>query len=329
MKLVIVGSFSERTRENMVQSFPAAWTVRVAAPGSAREELRDADVLIPEHSPVDAGLLAAAPRLRLIQTGAGYDNVDLDACAAHGIQVCCAPGVNANAVAEHVMAFLLCWYKNILYLDGFLKQGCPEAALHYAGAELSEKTVGIVGLGHTGSAVAAYCRAFHMRVLGCSPRPTATEGVERCDLDRLLRESDVVSLHVPLRPETRRLIGAEALARMKPDALLINTSRGAVVDEQALIRALRDGVIGGACLDVYEEEPLPPDSPLRALPNVILTPHTAGLPNGEKFHRKRYAFYAENIRRFFAGEVPEGRVDRAGIQDTTERKEGSACRTNA
>ena len=102
-----------------------------------------------------------------------------------------------------------------------------------------------------------------MRVLGCSPRPAAPEGVERCTLDRLLRESDVVTLHVPLRADTRRLLGAEAFEAMKPDALLINTSRGAVVDERALIQALRDGVIGGACLDVYEEEPLPPDSPLR------------------------------------------------------------------
>ena len=310
MKLVIVGAFSERTRENMIGSFPAAWTVRVAAPEDAARELRDADVLIPEHSPVDAALLAEAPRLRMIQTGAGYDNVDLEACAARGIQVCCAPGVNADAVAEHVMAFLLCWYKNILYLDGFLRQGRPEDTLCYTGAELSEKTIGILGLGHTGSAVAACCRAFHMRVLGCSPHPVEREGVELCDLDRLLRESDAISLHVPLRPETRGLIGADALARMKPDALLINTSRGAVVDERALIRALRDGVIGGACLDVFEKEPLPPESPLRTLPNVILTPHTAGLPSGEKFHRKRYAFYADNIRHFFAGELPVGRVNR-------------------
>ena len=309
MKVVIVGSFSERARENMAACFPAAWTVRVAAPENARRELADADALIPEHSPVDAALLEAAPRLRMIQTGAGYDNVDLDACAERGIRVCSAPGINANAVAEHVMAFLLCWYKNILYLDSFLRQGRPEEALRYTGAELGEKTVGVVGLGHTGRAVAAYCRAFHMRVLGCSPRPAAPEGVERCTLDRLLRESDVVTLHVPLRADTRRLLGAEAFEAMKPDALLINTSRGAVVDERALIQALRDGVIGGACLDVYEEEPLPPDSPLRTLPNVVLTPHTAGLPNGEKFHKKRFDFYAYNIRRFFAGEDPEGRVD--------------------
>lgn len=142
-----------------------------------------------------------------------------------------------------------------------------------------------------------------------APEAAAFPGVEPRELDALLRESDVVSLHVPLNGQTRHLFGDEAFARMKPDALLVNTARGAVVDEAALIRALRDGAIGGACLDVFEAEPLPEDSPLRELPNVILTPHTAGFPDGPGFHRKRYAFFAENIRRFWAGEVPEGRMN--------------------
>ena len=307
MKVLIAGAVEDCAKDRLAACFPADWTVRVTGPEVPAEALCDADALIPEHLRVDAALLDKAPKLRFVQTGAGYDNVDLAACTARGVQVCSAPGVNANAVAEHVMAFLLCWYKNLLYLDGFMKSGRSAGELRYTGAELSGKTIGLVGLGHVGRAVAAYCRAFDMRVLGCSPRPFELDGVEPRDLDSLLRESDIVSLHLPLKDDTRHLIDARVLESMKPDALLINTSRGAVVDEAALAEALRAGRIGGACLDVYEDEPLPEDSPLRRLPNVILTPHTAGFPDGVQFHKKRYAFFAQNIRRFFEGGIPEGR----------------------
>ena len=309
MKVVVAGLFPEETKERMRACFPEAWCVRITAPAEAEDELPDAEVLIPEHMRVDAALLKKAPRLKLIQTGAGYDNVDLMACAAQGIELCHAPGVNADAVAEHVMAFLLCWYKNLLYLDGGLKAHRAAGELRYTGAELSGKTIGIVGLGRVGQRVAALCGAFGMRVLGCGGRAGTIPGVEPRELDALCRESDVVSLHVPLSESTRHLIDAGMLARMKPEALLINTSRGAVVDEEALIRALRRGEIGGACLDVFEEEPLPVGSPLRDLPNVILTPHTAGLPDGPGFHQKRYAFFARNIQKLLNGEAPDGRVE--------------------
>lgn len=309
MKIVITGEFPEAAQALIRASFPPEWDLRILQPEAVEGELTDADVLIPEHLAVDAALLEKAPRLKLVQTGAGYDNVDVLACTRRGVQVCNAAGINADAVAEHVMAFILCWYKNLLYLDGFMKAGRPEAELAYTGAELSDKTVGLIGLGHVGQRVAARCRAFGMRVLGWSYRPCDLPGVERCDLDRLLCESDVVSLHIPLNADTRHTIDAAALRKMKPDALLINTSRGGVVNEADLIEALRRGTIGGACLDVYEEEPLPVGHPLRSLDRVLLTPHTAGLPDGVKFHKKRYAFFVSNIDHVLRNEPPESRLN--------------------
>ena len=258
----------------------------------------------------DAGtLLRKAPRLKLVQTGAGYDNIDLEACTRAGVQVCNAAGVNADAVAEHVLALLLCRYKNLLPLDGGMKAHREVRALDYAGGELAGKTIGLVGLGAVGKRVAALCRAFGMRVLAYTRSPFSLEGVEAAELDRLLCESDVVSLHVPLNESTRHLIDADRLRLMKRDALLINTSRGAVVDQEALIRALESGQIGGACLDVFEEEPLPDESPLRDLENVILTPHTAGLPDGVKYHRRRIDFFVRNIRKLLKREMPDCRVN--------------------
>ena len=309
MKIVIAGAFSPDSKAHIRESFPEEWTVQIVCPGETEGALADAEVLIPEHVSVDAALLEKAPKLRLIQTGAGYDNIDIEACTRRGIQVCNAPGVNADAVAEHMMAFLLCWYKNILYLDRFQKsRGKPEE-LFYTGAELSDLTLGILGMGNVGRRAAAYGRAFHMRVLGYSRSGFEMDGVERVDLERLFRESDALSVHVPLTEETWHMVGAEQFSRMKPDALLINTSRGAVLNEAELADALKDRRIGGACLDVYEDEPLREDSPLRTLDNVILTPHTAGFPDGVRFHKKRYAYFVSNIRRLIRNEPPEGRLN--------------------
>ena len=310
MKIVIAGYYPESAKSRLTASFPDDWEVCIVTPEAAAGELETADVLIPEHMKVDAALLEKAPALKLVQTGAGYDNVDLDACTERGVQVCNAAGINANAVAEHVMAFILCWYKNIIRLDGFMKAHRMDSELDYAGAELSSRTIGIIGMGHVGRIVAEYCRAFGMRVLACSRRGFELAGVEARMLDELCADSDIVSIHAPLTDETRHMIDDGIIRKMKPDALLINTSRGAVVDEAALIRALKDGRIGGACLDVFEDEPLPPDHPLRDLEHVILTPHTAGLPDGVKYHRKRYEFFVSNIRRVMRHEAPECRLNK-------------------
>lgn len=310
MKIVIIGNFPDAAKEQIKNRFPEDWEVKfLLSHESAVEELKDADVLIPEHIKVNADLLEKAPRLKLIQTGAGFDNVNLEDCTKYGIQVCNASGVNANAVAEHVMAFILCWYKNINYLDSYLKSHLDERDLNYNGAELSEKTMGIIGLGNVGKKVAEYCNAFHMKVLGYSHKPFDIAGVQQKDLDGLYQESDIVSIHIPLNESTRHMIDSHVFKKMKSDAVLINTSRGAVINQEQLTLALMQGSIGGACLDVYEDEPLDMDNPLRDLKNVILTPHTAGLPDGVKYHKKRYDFFISNINKVMNGELPECRLN--------------------
>lgn len=303
MNLVIIGRFSADTAARIRAFFPPDWKVALTGPDDLC--LRDAEALIPEHLPVSAALLDRAPKLRMIQTGAGSDNVDLAECTRRGILVCSAAGVNAAAVAEHTMALILGWFKNIVYLDTFLKARRDSRELCYSGGELLGKTAGIIGLGAIGQRVAALCQAFGMNVLGYSRHPKCIQGVENVRLEELLERSDVVSLHVPATPETRHLMDRQAFRRMKPSAVLVNTARGSVVHEADLIEALRRHQIAGACLDVYEEEPLPQASQLRSLPNVLLTPHTAGYPDGVRLHAGRYSFFAGNLQRAWRGELPE------------------------
>ena len=305
MNILIIGQFPESTKKNMVRLFPDSWRVQIASPEDSVRYLEDAEVVIPEHIKVDAQFLDRAPQLRLVQTGAGYDNVDIEECTKRGVRVCNASGVNAIAVAEHVMALLLGYYKNIPYLDSFMKSHRSEEDLDYVGGELDGKTIGIVGTGNIGRKVASYSHAFGMHVLGYHHRGIASPEMEMVGWEELFRRSDIVSIHVPLSAETQGRIGSAEFENMKRTALLINTSRGAVIDENALVEALKTGEIAGACLDVYTEEPLALDSPLRDMKNVILTPHTAGLPDGVKFHINRYRFFIRNIKKVMTGEQPE------------------------
>lgn len=309
MNLLIIGDYPVATQARMRAAFPAEWQLTIAAPDACAPHLADAEAVIPEHVLVDDAFLAQAPRLRFVQVGAGYDNVDLAACSRRGVQVCNAAGLNADAVAEHVLALLLCHYKNICRLDRFMHAGGTSPLPDYRGGELAGRTLGLVGLGHIGRAVAARAQAFGLRLLGWSYRPIQVPGVTPVPLSQLFAESDIVSLHVPLTDDTRQLIDAAALAQMKPTSLLINTARGGLVEEQALVHALQHGTLGGACLDVFADEPLPAESPLRALDNVILTPHTAGYPDGPKFHEKRSAFFAANIQRWLKGDEPQGKLN--------------------
>lgn len=309
MNLLIIGDYPVATQSRMRAVFPAEWQITIAAPDVCAPHLADAEAVIPEHVLVDDAFLAQAPRLRFVQVGAGYDNVDLAACSRRGVQVCNAAGLNADAVAEHVMALLLCHYKNICLLNRFMRTGGSTPLPDYHGGELSGRTLGLVGLGHIGRAVAVRAQAFGLRVLGWSYRPIDVPGVAPVSLSQLFAESDIVSLHVPLKANTRHLIDDAALTQMKPGALLINTARGGLVDEAALVCALQRRTLGGACLDVFAEEPLSAESPLRQLDNVILTPHTAGYPDGPKFHEKRIAYFAANIQRWISGEQLQGKLN--------------------
>jgi D-3-phosphoglycerate dehydrogenase len=312
LKILIVGYFNETAKSNITRHFPEEWDIVIVPPGKEMlHHIEDCQVIIPEHIKVDRSLLATAKKLKLVQTGAGFDNVDIDVCTQHGIWVANAAGVNAQAVAEHVMALILSYYKNIPFLDAFMKNSLDESQLDYTGSELTGKTIGIIGLGAIGKKVAAFCRVFDMNVLAYTRNAVVqSDGfVKITDFDTLVSTSDIVSIHLPLNQQTKQLINKAVFKKMKKTTLFINTARGGIVNQSDLIDALKNRDILGACLDVFESEPLPIDSELRDLDNVILTPHTAGMPDGRKFHKKRYDFFVNNIKRVANGEEPESKLN--------------------
>jgi D-3-phosphoglycerate dehydrogenase len=312
MKILIVGYFTQISKSNIIKHFPKDWDIVIVPPGKEMlHHVEDCQVIIPEHIKVDHNLLSKAKNLKLVQTGAGYDNVDIDACTQFGIWAANAAGVNAQAVAEHVMALILSYYKNIPFLDAFMKNRIDEKQLDYTGSELKGITIGIIGFGAIGKKVAEFCRVFDMNVLAYARNAVVqSDGfVKMTDYDNLVSESDIVTVHTSLNPQTKQLIDKEVFKKMKNTALFINTARGGIVNEKDLIDALKNGDISGACLDVFEAEPLSTDSELRSLSNVILTPHTAGMPDGLKFHKKRYDFFVSNINRVENGEEPESKLN--------------------
>jgi phosphoglycerate dehydrogenase-like enzyme len=312
MKILMIGYFTEISKATILKQFPENWNVVIVPPGEEMlHNIEDCQVIIPEHVKVDRGLLSMAKQLKLVQTGAGFDNVDIDACTQLGIWVANATGVNAKAVAEHVMALILSYYKNIPFLDTFMKSRRDVNQLDYTGSELEGKTIGIIGMGAVGKKVAKFCRAFDMNVLAYARNPVVPpdDFVKMTDFDHLVRSSDIVTVHASLNQQTKHMIDKEVFRKMKNTALFINTARGGIVNERDLIDALKNRDIAGACLDVFESEPLPTDSELRNLSNVILTPHTAGMPDGFKFHKKRYDFFVNNIKRIENGEAPESRLN--------------------
>lgn len=253
-----------------------------ATPEQLIERVRGIDGLLCTLTErIDAALLdAAGAQLKVIsQMAVGYDNIDVRAAHARGIPVGNTPGVLTDATADLAFALLLAAARRLAEGTQYIRDGhwitwMPRDLL---GADLSGATLGIIGLGRIGAAVAQRARGFNLRILAYSRHLTdeeaARHGATRVDLATLLRESDFVSLHTPLTPETRHLINRDTLAQMKQTAILINTTRGGTVDPKALYAALRDGVIAGAALDVTEPEPIPLDDPLLTLPNCLIVPH--------------------------------------------------------
>lgn len=240
-------------------------------------------LLIRNRTVVDVSLLAAAPRLSVVgRLGVGLDNVDLVATAEAGVEVIAAHGGNAVSVAEYVMGAMLNLARPVFGMTPSMVAGEWPRQGHAFGRELDGQTLGLIGLGRIAREVARRARAFAMEILAHDPFVPETDPAwgeaERIDLSGLLARSDVVSVHVPLGEGTRELVSEEAIAIMKPDAILINTSRGGVVDEQAVAAALRSGRLGGAALDVFTNEPLGPEAGamFSGAPNLILTPHLAG-----------------------------------------------------
>jgi D-3-phosphoglycerate dehydrogenase len=243
-------------------------------------QLRGIDAVLAGMDHFTAAVLASeeAEQLKVISRwGVGYDAVDLKAAAQNGIVVGYTPGLLNEAVADYAMAMLLALARRVPDGSVSLRAGRWDSEW---GADLPGKTLGLVGCGGIGQAVAKRARGFEMRLLGCDPAPSAEAerlGIEFVPFEQLLAESDFVSLHTALTPETHGLVGEPELVAMKPGAYLINTARGAVIDEEALAQALREHQIAGAALDVFVVEPLPANHPLHSVPNLLLTPHQASL----------------------------------------------------
>ncbi|MBK1661771.1 lactate dehydrogenase [Paracraurococcus ruber] len=259
---------------------------------------------------IGAEFYRAAPRLKLFQLlSAGYDTVDIEAARAAGIPVCNNGGANSTAVSEHAIMLMLATCRRLVWQHESVAAGRWRGN-DLAGTklyELRDKTLGIVGLGAIGKKVARLANAFGMRVQYYDIRRVSEAEEDALSvrfrlLGEVLATSDIVSLHVPLTPASKHMIGAAELAAMKPTAYLVNTCRGPVVDEAALIAALSEGRIAGAGLDVFDQEPPPADNPLFRLPNVVLTPHFAGPTWDNQQARFRNAF--DNCQRVARGEKP-------------------------
>jgi D-3-phosphoglycerate dehydrogenase / 2-oxoglutarate reductase len=272
----------------------------VPTPGEIVDAAGDAEVIAAHFAPISKAVLEAAPRLRAVVVArAGYENVNVEEASRRGVAVVNVLGRNAAAVAEQTLALLLGELRDVARADAAIKAGgWPEHATSPV-YELSGKTIGLVGFGHVGRQVARRLAGFGVRLLVYDPYVDpdtidAHGGIKVLELDAVFRESDVVSLHARLTDETRRFIGAEQFALMKPTAYFINTARSRMVDDDALRNVLTERRIAGAGLDVHGDEPLPPDSPWLQLPNVTLSPHVAG--STEDAWRKSVDLVATAIR---------------------------------
>jgi D-3-phosphoglycerate dehydrogenase len=281
----------------------------------------DADALIVQWAPVDDAALAAMPRLRFIsRLGIGYDMIDVAAASARGVAVANTPDYCVEEVVSHALALVLACTRGVVAADRQVRAGA------WAVSELappvrrpSQVTLGVLGLGRIGSLVAEGARALGFRVIGHDPAHPARS----VPFDELLAGSDVLTLHLPLTPGTRHLIDAAALARLRPGAIVVNTGRGPVVDEAALADALHSGRLGGAALDVYEREPLPLDSPLRALPGVILSPHAAWYSPQALTDLPRLA--TQQVIEFLAGNAVPNLVNAAALAAQAPTEPGGSA----
>lgn len=279
---------------------------KTPTPALTIERLKGTDVAITNKTPIDGAILDACPDVKLICVLAtGYNVIDCDAAAARGIPVCNVPDYGTSAVAQFTIALLLEICHQIGHHNTLVHRGLWSSCDSFCfwdtpQMELAGKTLGIIGFGRIGRAVAAIANALGMKVLAYSRTPRDTQGLaQNVSLEQLLQQADIVTLHCPLTPQTERLINRSTLAMMKDGAILLNTSRGAVIDEQAVADALRSGKLKAAAVDVAVKEPIPENSPLLGAPNCIITPHMAWAP---KESRQRILdTTAESIRAFFQG----------------------------
>lgn len=269
---------------------------------------------------MDKEVMDSSPRLKVIGTmSVGVDHIDIDYATKRGVYVVHTPGVLTETTADLAFGLMLATARRIVEGDRMIREGrwklawAPTMMLGY---DVYGKTLGIIGLGRIGAALARRAKGFNMKIYyyDVARRPDLEKelGVEYLELEELLRVSDFISIHVPLTPETRHMISEKELKLMKNTAILVNTSRGPVVDEKALLKALKEGWIAGAGLDVFEEEPLPPDHPFISLPNVVLTPHIGSASHDTRNRMAEYA--AEGIIKVLRGEEPDNLYNREVVK---------------
>ena len=278
------------------------------------DQLTDMDIALNQYAPFTRRVLEALPRLKLIvRYGVGVNNVDLEAATAAGVQVCNVPDYGMNEVSDHALALTLALTRKLVPMNRACHQGRWDYVEAIPLRRQSTQTVGLIGLGRIGRLYARKVNALGFRVIGYDAfyRPSAEDGtdyIEAVELDSLYGRADVVAVFCPLTEDTRHLIDAGTLAAMKPGVLLVNTSRGGIIDEVALAEALASGHVAGAGLDTTEREPLEPDSPLWAQPSCLITPHMAWYSEDAAAELKRKV--AEEAVRFARGEAVHWAVNR-------------------
>jgi D-3-phosphoglycerate dehydrogenase len=295
------------------------------------EAVRDADLLIVDFAKVTKNIIENAQRLKgIIRHGIGVDNIDLETATRRGIVVANIPDYSTKTVADHTWALILALTRKIVIADKYVRdklyvgrwENPPE---YLKGLELEGKVLGIIGFGRIGREVAKRAQGFGLKVLAYSrhiSEEIAREfGAVPANLETILRESDIITLHVPLTKETYHLINEDRIRLMRKKPYIINTSRGAVIDEKALYKALKEGLIAGAALDVFEIEPPPEDNPLFKLDNVIFTPHIAWY--SEEALRRLVMTAVEEAARILSGELPKNLVNKDVIQTLRFKKEGA------
>ena len=299
-------------------SVPEGWDLATvdtltASRDDLNQKVADADFLMVFAGKITPETLRAGKNLRLVNIlHAGFDGFPVAEAGELGIPVATASGTNSQGVAEMALTLMLSLYRHLTWLDSAMRDGrwIVERAAGHDSYEIEGKTIGIIGLGNIGSITARLVQGFRPTILytDIEAKPETEEKTSACrvDLDELLSESDIVTLHTPLDDSTRGLIGRRELALMKPSAILINTSRGPVVDEAALLEALRERRIWGAGLDVFEQEPTPGDNPLLQLENIVVAPHLAGQTAESYPRRADLAF--ENMQRILDGQTPHNLV---------------------
>ena len=323
MKILVTARFDEASLETLrrygkVEYTGFAESQRVLAGSKLVRALDGVHVFVTEVDQVKGYVLKKTPDLKVIACCRGDPvNVDVEAATDHGIMVLNTPGRNADGVADLTVLFMLALLRHFLPLAAMLRQPgdgmekLARAFYDYRGAELWGKTVGLVGLGAVGRGVARRLHPFGARIVAydpyVSPEVADEVGADLVGLDELLGASDIVSLHAPLNEETEGMIGEAEFQRMKPGAYFINTARAGLTDEAALYRALKNGHLAGAALDVFVEEPPPPDHPLLTLPNVIATPHVGGNTHEVVIHQSR--LITDDLVRLFEGERPQNVIN--------------------